>query len=129
MQCSTFEHLFGSHTLFHLVIEKIKWLKFSDVTLRGIKPRTELPRQEQKHFSFESPVATIKDFHHPHKLGQGGFGPVLPLVLAFSLPRLRNRLCSLASLLPINQIVCRSLVLVLLRDHFHWCSGRHALRL
>lgn len=32
--------------------------------------------QEQKLFPFEVLVAATKDFHHTHKLGQGGFGPV-----------------------------------------------------
>ncbi|KAK4765361.1 hypothetical protein SAY86_026451 [Trapa natans] len=36
----------------------------------------QIAAQEQKHFSFESLVAATKDFHHTHKLGQGGFGSV-----------------------------------------------------
>ncbi|KAK4799967.1 hypothetical protein SAY86_025332 [Trapa natans] len=36
----------------------------------------KIAAREQKHFTFESLVSATKNFHHSHKLGEGGFGAV-----------------------------------------------------
>ncbi|CAN8235686.1 unnamed protein product [Cochlearia groenlandica] len=50
---------------------------FKKSTHRGLEDDIEkIAALEQKVFSFQTLVSATKDFHHTHKLGEGGFGPV-----------------------------------------------------
>ncbi|KAM7271490.1 hypothetical protein ACFE04_030704 [Oxalis oulophora] len=49
----------------------------------------KIAAQEQKHFKFDTLLRATANFHHTHKLGEGGFGPVykcsrLKFLLLFS---------------------------------------------